>query len=294
MKARPDSVEEEQLQQAIKASLKEEWKKCPVGMSFEEFQEALQAQEQHEQRSKPPKKKQKVHEKQVSKPPINPVVRKNFEVVDIAPEGDCQFESIGYFINKNGKVVRKEVVKWIDDKYAKDTRPVKESMNDEVQDILEGKDWQTYVSNMSQLGTWGDSLTLKVAAALYNLRIYLYHPNATNPQVISPLAILEKFEVDKLPKSRVCYMYFHNWQHYDVLEPKPSAVDGAAGGSASVMKCDVVYVSDDAAGEDDVICLGEAPSSASGKCESDDEPVCKNPNRKRKRCVNVVDSDDDN
>jgi len=148
--------------------------------------------------------------------------------------GDCQFAAIAHLLQLHGvketisaSDVRHEIVMYMtqnpfcSESFSgasdRPTEPV--PLSAFLQKEVDGSDWVIYLKRMSLLGTYGDHLTLRSAAKMYNIQFVLFstHPNI-GVTVISP----KESGVLELGIPMVCLGHVAEsmGKHYMSLAPK--------------------------------------------------------------------------
>jgi hypothetical protein len=92
----------------------------------------------------------------------------NFKVEYISGDGNCLFNSIAYFLNKNSTEVRSEVVNHIT------YEPPLLEFRNKKGELTKANDLKEYKDNMNEDGIWGGDFEIQIAAELYNCPIIVY------------------------------------------------------------------------------------------------------------------------
>ena len=90
-------------------------------------------------------------------------------------DGSCMFHSLAYFLGKDARDVREEIVNWMNrerDNFVVDGTPLKEWVE------YSRLPFQTYLERMRSLGEWGSHTELVAAHNLYKRNISVYAPKS--------------------------------------------------------------------------------------------------------------------
>jgi hypothetical protein len=141
--------------------------------------------------------------------------RRGFNVVDTGGRGDCQFSSLAHLlrlslgIEMGAADVRAAVVEAIrekrDDAYLPDGTTLASFIT---------RPFDEYVSDMARQGTYGDHITLQLAATVFNVRLHVHRDDDARPTIIVPL------DADTRPAATVNLRYLPApYEHYQALVP---------------------------------------------------------------------------
>jgi Domain of unknown function (DUF4371)/OTU-like cysteine protease/hAT family C-terminal dimerisation region len=121
--------------------------------------------------------------------------RLNFAIEDVPHDGNCMFSAIAYQLGRYGEAaaVRAEIANYM-------------QMNVEVlEESNVASDIKSYISKMSENGTWGDGTVLCMAAKLYSRQLIVYTDNQVEGNPINFLTENDKVCAAAEP-IRLCYV----------------------------------------------------------------------------------------
>ena len=120
--------------------------------------------------------------------------------IHIPPDGNCLFNSISYGIRKDfkhGPTLRKCAVDYV-------------KKNPSYKDFIYDRDFNTYLRQMSSLGTYGDELMITALVNVFDIKINVYNKN-------DGTLINQYYNKNVTIKKIINLCYDNIIQHYDYL-----------------------------------------------------------------------------
>jgi hypothetical protein len=142
-------------------------------------------------------------------------IQKNFTLIDIEADGDCQFSAIAEFLTIESQT-NFYTASILRDQCITELNENSEEYIGFFNDLV-FKNYECYVKHLSFKGSWGDNLTLKALSKVLHLNIIVYVPCSVNSQGYQ----IEFFPLDddNIVK-KTCNLVFVNDCHYDLLLPR--------------------------------------------------------------------------